>query len=127
MTRTTAKRRGRVVKASRIAAWLGLAILGTMTMIAAQEADSARGPVLELTVQGDVTPALLEYIRRGISEGEKRDAELVVIRLNTPGGLLSTTRRIAEDMLGSEVPIAVHVWPSGAHAGSAGTLARLTR
>ena len=105
----------------RIAVWICLALVGAAVALGAQDAEPTGGPVLVLTIQGDVSPALVEYIRRGIREGNKRDAELIVIRLNTPGGQLTSTRRIAEDMLGSKVPIAVHVWPSGAHAGSAGT------
>ena len=49
------------------------------------------------------------------------DVELVVIRLNTPGGLFDPTRKIVQDLLDSEVPVAVYVSPAGAHAGSTGT------
>ena len=68
-----------------------------------------------------INPVTQRYISRVIDEGEKRGSEVVIIKLDTPGGLLSSTEKIVEDLLGAEVPTAVYVFPRGASAASAGT------
>jgi membrane-bound serine protease (ClpP class) len=102
-------------------AWLGVVALAAAALLIAQPRREAPGPVLVLTVKGDVNPVLVEYVQRGIREGARRHAEMVLIRLDTPGGGYGTTRQIAQDFLGSDVPVGVYVWPPGAQAGSAGT------
>ena len=78
-------------------------------------------PILVLKVEGVINPALSEYIVKGIDEGRKRNAGLIVLRLDTPGGLNSSMRSIIKAMIASRVPVAVYVSPSGAPAASAGT------
>ena len=65
------------------------------------------------------------FIHNGIEKAEKEKAECLIIRLNTPGGLLQSTRNIVSDLLVSPVPIIVYVSPGGAHAGSAGVFITL--
>ena len=77
--------------------------------------------VLSLEVDGIITPVVEGFIGRAVERGEARDAELVLIHLDTPGGLLSSTRKIVEHLLNAEVPTAVYVSPRGAFAASAGT------
>ena len=77
--------------------------------------------VLSIEVDGIITPVVERFIGRAVERGEERDAELVLIRLDTPGGLLSSTRKIVEHLLNAEVPTAVYVSPRGAFAASAGT------
>ena len=72
-------------------------------------------------VDGAINPVTQRFISRVIEKGEKDGAEIVIIKLNTPGGLLSSTKTIVEDLLNAEVPTAVYVYPSGADAASAGT------
>ena len=72
-------------------------------------------------VDGMINPVTQRYISRAIDKGAKDGAEVVIIKLNTPGGLLSSTRKIVEDLLADRVPTAVFVYPPGAHAASAGT------
>ena len=77
-------------------------------------------PVEVLTARGVVCPAMADYVRRGIAKGEADGVACVVIRLNTPGGLMTSTREIVEAILAAEVPVAVYVSPNGAQAASAG-------
>ena len=77
--------------------------------------------VLLLTVDGTINPVKERFISRAIDKAVKDQATLVVIQLDTPGGLISSTRDIVEELLESPVPVAVYVSPRGARAGSAGT------
>lgn len=77
------------------------------------------GIVLE--VKGVISPAIQDYVERGITEAEESHAKLIILELNTPGGLESSMRGINEAIIKSTVPIIVFVYPSGAHAASAGT------
>ena len=77
--------------------------------------------VLVIDIDGTIEPLTVDHIARGLDEARGDGATLVVIRLDTPGGLLESTREIVELMLESHVPIAVYVAPAGARAASAGT------
>jgi membrane-bound serine protease (ClpP class) len=76
---------------------------------------------LVLDVDGIINPVKERLISRTIQQAEEDQATLVIIQLDTPGGLLDSTRKIVETMLEADVPIAVYVSPRGAQAGSAGT------
>jgi len=122
MTQPREWKRGRQrYRVLRLAARSGLVACAAAAILAAQTPKPPRGPVLVLTVDGDVNPVLVQYLERGLREGARRNAEMVLIRLDTPGGELECTREIARDFLASEVPIGVYVWPPGGRAGSAGT------
>jgi membrane-bound serine protease (ClpP class) len=73
-----------------------------------------------ITLDGTINPVASDFIRRSIKEASAQRAECLVIRLNTPGGLLRSTRVIVSDMLDAPLPVVVYVSPYGAHAGSAG-------
>ena len=83
--------------------------------------DTSPGAVHVLTTDGVVNPVMDRYIDRGIGAAENREAAAVVIRLDTPGGLLSSMDDIIQTILASEVPVIVYVSPSGGQAASAGT------
>jgi len=81
--------------------------------------------VVSITFIESINPASAEYIHDGIEEAQKVNAECLIINLNTPGGLLNSTREIVTDIMKSEVPVIVYVSPIGAHAGSAGVFITL--
>lgn len=74
-----------------------------------------------LTIDGAIGPATSDYLGKGIAEAASQDAELVIIKMNTPGGLDSSMRDIIKAILQSPVPVVVYVAPSGSRAASAGT------
>jgi membrane-bound serine protease (ClpP class) len=78
--------------------------------------------VLVLEAQGPLTPAMAEYLDRGLRLAEARAAEAVVLQLDTPGGSIDLMNRMVQSIRGSQVPVIVYVAPRGAIAGSAGTI-----
>ncbi len=81
--------------------------------------------IIAIKIDGTINPASSGYIERGIELAEKENAACLLITLNTPGGLLKSTRVIVENMMKSSVPVVVYVSPPGAHAGSAGVFITL--
>lgn len=81
--------------------------------------------VISISLNEGINPSTAEYIQQGIEKAENEKAECLVINLNTPGGLLTSTREIVTHMMESKVPVIVYVSPTGAHAGSAGTFITL--
>ena len=76
---------------------------------------AATGPViLTLTIDGAITPATQEYLKRGLDTAAQRNAEAVILQLNTPGGGLDSMQKMAEAMRASVVPVVVYVTPRGA-------------
>ena len=74
-----------------------------------------------VTMDGVIQPVTARFLSRAIDAAVEADAQVLIVRLDTPGGLLSSTREIVEEILGAEIPVVVHVAPSGAQAASAGT------
>ncbi len=77
---------------------------------------------LVMTADGPIMPPMLEYIKRGIEVAEQRNAEVLVIQLNTPGGSIETMLEIIRAIRASNVPVVVYVAPKNAIAGSAGAM-----
>lgn len=73
-----------------------------------------------IVIDGGINPAVNDYIRESIQRAHAGNARALIIQLDTPGGLLSSTRSIVKEMLSAPLPIIVYVAPSGAGAGSAG-------
>ena len=76
---------------------------------------------LTISIDGAIGPASASYVKDGLAKAAERHAEIVILRLNTPGGLSTSMREIITDVLASPVPVVGYVAPSGAHAASAGT------
>ncbi len=104
-------------------AFLGFvtALGAALTLFHATAAQKPTPPVLVLDVADAISPGTAEYISFGIEEASRKGAQLLVVRLDTPGGLVTSTRDIVKAIFGSEVPVAVYVAPGGARAASAGT------
>ena len=101
-------------------------ILGLiLSMLPAPATAQEGGAILVLTAQGPLTPAMAEYLDRGLARAVQDDAEVVIFQLDTPGGSIDLMNRIVQSMLASPVPIVVYVAPRGAIAGSAGTVITL--
>ena len=99
-----------------ISTFLLLALLVTVEVPA-----RADGTVIVLDIHGGIGVATAEYILSGIQHAEASDAELIIINMDTPGGLMAPMRDIVKAILGSGVPVATYVTPAGARADSAGT------
>jgi membrane-bound serine protease (ClpP class) len=101
------------------------AVLGALALLAAPaapaQADAASGPVVVVELDTAVDKVSARFLARAIEEAVDEGAPLVVVRLDTPGGLLTATRDMVGEILDSPVPVAVYVGPSGAQAASAGT------
>ncbi|MBI5475204.1 MAG: nodulation protein NfeD [Ignavibacteriales bacterium] len=81
--------------------------------------------VHSININGSINPASADYIHEAILRAKNENAECLVISLNTPGGLLKSTRVIVSDFLNSSVPVIVYVSPSGSQAASAGVFITL--
>jgi membrane-bound serine protease (ClpP class) len=80
-----------------------------------------RNAVHVATLDGTIGPVTADYVKRAIGDAEDSDAVAIVLRLDTPGGLLDSTRDIVRRINSSQVPVMVYVWPPGGRAASAGT------
>jgi membrane-bound serine protease (ClpP class) len=95
--------------------------------VAAASSDNSAGPiVLELRIDGEVAPILATHITEGLDEAAKQHAALVLITMDTPGGLSDSMTDIIHHILESPVPVAVWVGPAGARGASAGFLILLS-
>tara|TARA_B100000315_G_scaffold36133_1_gene30855 strand:- start:4276 stop:5610 length:1335 start_codon:yes stop_codon:yes gene_type:complete len=82
---------------------------------------SAQDNILVLTINGVINPASAEYLVKGIQQATNNNEKLVIIQMDTPGGLDTSMRIIIKEILNSKVPVAVYVAPGGSRAASAGT------
>lgn len=106
--------------------WLwAVVLLGVLALLLPHDSfaqDDQAPLVLVMDIDGPIEPITERYLSRVIEKAESRDAEALVIRVDTPGGLITSMRNIAGQLLNSPVPTVTYVWPSGAQAASAGTI-----
>lgn len=104
---------------------VAIAFVCGAALAAGQQKPPASSPmpsarVLEMRVEGEITPLTAEFVTDGIAQASQTNANLVLITMNTPGGLGDSMRDIMQKILNSPVPVAVYVTPAGSHAASAG-------
>jgi membrane-bound serine protease (ClpP class) len=100
-----------------------LCLIAAALLLASPVASQQDAPVVyTVEVDGIIQPVAAEYLRSAIETADAANAELLVITLRTPGGLLDTTRDINSAIIGARTPVAVWVGPSGSRAASAGFL-----
>lgn len=99
---------------------LGTAIHADAPSVSSTSSSAAPDRVVVLRIDGEIEPILAQYITNGIKQAGQEHAELVLITMNTPGGLDTSMREIVRAILGSAVPVAIYVAPSGVRAASAG-------
>lgn len=104
-----------------------LLLVFSIATFASREGKTEFGPgekrplVLQVALDGEpITPGIARYLQRAIGEAEQQEAECLIVVLDTPGGLLQSTRRIVKEILGSRTCVVVYVAPSGSRAASAG-------
>jgi len=93
--------------------------------VLAQPTDPSASRVDLIVVDGGINPAVDDFIRESIHRARRGGARALIIQLDTPGGLLTSTRSIVKEILGAPVPVIVYVAPSGGGAGSAGVFITL--
>ena len=113
--------RRRLAATRRLRLALSLTLLVAGLAVGCSRSISEREAVHVLTADTDVNPVMSRYIDRGIDEAERTDARVVVIRLDTPGGLVTSMQDIVKRIQKSRVPVIVYVSPAGGQAASAGT------
>lgn len=107
--------------------FLGTLLLAPQTLAIAPLGSQSPvpGPVLVISIHGPINPATDDYLKTSIEHAKAVQARLLIVELNTPGGLLNSMQTMVERMLSSPVPIAVYVTPSGGSATSAGVFITL--
>jgi membrane-bound serine protease (ClpP class) len=102
--------------------WTALIWLWLIVLFAGS---ATAGHINVITIDGSINPASSDYLQGAIQQSESDGAEALLIELDTPGGLLSSTKDIIQAMLNAKVPVIVFVSPKGAWAASAGTFITL--
>lgn len=100
---------------------LGCGALLAFFVPAPHAQDPGQRTAIVLDIEGVIGPATADYVTRGLAEAEERAAAVVLIRMDTPGGLDTSMRDIIRAIMGSPVPVLTYVTPGGARAASAGT------
>jgi len=100
---------------------MAAALLAVGLLVAGGGRSQNEGHAVRLIVKGPIGPAVADYIHRGLKKAVERGATVVILQMDTPGGLDTSMREIIQDILSSPVPVIGYVAPSGSRAASAGT------
>lgn len=106
------------MKAALVAA---IGVVALICCLLPGSAEESGRLALVVSIDGAIGPASASYVKEALAKASERRAEVVLLRMNTPGGLNSSMREIIADVLASPIPVVGYVAPSGAHAASAGT------
>ncbi len=98
----------------------GFALLLSLPAASVSHENAARPLIMDLNLDGEVEPVLAAYVDEGLAAAAKQNAALVLITMDTPGGLSDSMKDIIQHVLASSVPVAVYVGPTGARGASAG-------
>lgn len=101
-----------------VKSWFLLAVAACFATVATARAD---GTAIVLDMEGALGVATAEYLISGIEQAEQQNANVIIIRMDTPGGLVAPMRDIVQAILASDIPVVTYVAPGGARADSAGT------
>ncbi|MEG8989369.1 nodulation protein NfeD [Ignavibacteria bacterium 4148-Me] len=100
-------------------------LLLTLFFLTNFSTSTTQSKIFVIKIDGTINPVAASYIHNSLEKAKQEKAECLIIQLNTPGGLLKSTRIIVSDFLSSEIPVVVYVYPSGAQAASAGVFITL--
>src|SRR5665648_1249952 len=109
-----------IMKVFKLNIAICIVLIMSLRLVAQPGENTIVKSVVVISVDGSINPSSAEYINSGIKHAREKNAECLIIKLNTPGGLLKSTRIIVTDMLKSEIPVVVFVYPGGSQAASAG-------
>lgn len=101
--------------------FLSLFIIVSLFWLNSVSAEQSGKTIIQLTIADAIGPATADYVERSLNAAREQQAELVIIRLDTPGGLDTSMRSIIKNISNSPVPVVTYVAPTGARAASAGT------
>ena len=100
---------------------VGVICMFAVVFLPSQSVSEEREAMI-IELEGPINPATATFLARGIENAEKSDAVLVIIRLDTPGGLASSMRTMVKSIMNARIPVVVYVGPKGAGAASAGVM-----
>jgi membrane-bound serine protease (ClpP class) len=100
--------------------WVLIALAGVVMLVAGSASGQSSTSVPSIELDGEISPATEQWIGAALDEAADDDAPLVIIRIDTPGGLESSMREIVKDIIDAPMPVVVYVSPNGARAASAG-------
>ncbi len=104
----------------RASIWLLIALVGVVMLVPGLASGQSSTTVPSIELDGDIDPAMEKWIGAALDDAAGDDAPLVIIRINTPGGLESSMREIVKDILDAPMPVVAYVSPNGSRAASAG-------
>jgi membrane-bound serine protease (ClpP class) len=113
------------MKTLRVYFCLSLLVAGASVLAQSKNPSTSTPHVDLIVIDGSINPAVDDFIRESIGRSKTNGARALIIQLDTPGGLLTSTRTIVKELLSDVVPVIVYVAPSGAGAGSAGVFITL--
>lgn len=116
------KRGKRMIKRQRLSIYSAIALLGAALFALSATAQNAPAPQsgVILTIDGPISPPVADYLAREIGNASDADKDLVIIEIDTPGGLVDSMKTIIKAILASDTPVATYVSPQGARSASAG-------